>query len=69
MYQFIEDEKLGVLCRTEDSADIAEKLTFLMANSDEVRAMVERARREVVASYSWESQADNLVALYKRLDV
>jgi glycosyltransferase involved in cell wall biosynthesis len=69
VYQFIEDEKLGVLCRTEDSADIAEKITFLMANSEEVRTMVERARHEVVARYSWESQADNLVALYKRLEV
>jgi glycosyltransferase involved in cell wall biosynthesis len=68
VYQFIEDDKLGVLCNAEDYHDIADKLHYVMTGGAQIEDMVERSKLAVVEKYSWESQAQNLKALYSKLE-
>jgi glycosyltransferase involved in cell wall biosynthesis len=68
VYQFIEDEKLGVLCNAEDYRDIADKLHYLMTGGAQIEDMIQRSKRVVVEKYSWESQAAKLKALYMELE-
>jgi glycosyltransferase involved in cell wall biosynthesis len=46
---------------------LAEAMTELLDDDDRARAMGQRARRAAEQHYSWQSQADALVALYNEL--
>lgn len=67
VYQFIEDEKLGVLCNAEDYRDIADKLHYVMTGGAQIEDMIDRSNRVVVEKFSWESQAEKLKKLYASL--
>lgn len=67
VYQFIEDEQLGVVCNPDDVVEIAAKLRLLMAGGEEVEVMIKKASRAVVEKFSWESQSANLLKLYEEL--
>ena len=61
IYQFIEDEGLGLLCNAEDYREIAANIDTIMSGGSEIRRMIESARDAVGKKYSWDSQAANLL--------
>jgi glycosyltransferase involved in cell wall biosynthesis len=67
IYQFIEDEGLGLLCNAEDYREIAANIDTIMSGGSEIRRMIESARDAVGKKYSWDSQAANLLGLYEQL--
>jgi glycosyltransferase involved in cell wall biosynthesis len=67
IYQFIEDEGLGLLCNSEDYLQIAAKIEILMTGGLEIDRMIGNAGEAVRNKYSWESQSANLLVLYEEL--
>ena len=65
--EIVERDGVGLCVDPEDPAAAAEAIRWIADNPDEARAMGERGRRLVRERYNWQSQADALVGLYRRL--
>lgn len=65
----IKSENCGICIDTSSSHDLAGALDWLADNRKEADAMGGRAKQAVVSQYNWESQAQNLVEIYRKLSV
>lgn len=63
----LETHGCGVCVPPDSPRRLAEAMTSLLDDDGRARAMGERARRAVEQHYSWQSQADALIALYAEL--
>lgn len=60
-------EQCGLLVDQDDPAAIAGAVDWILDHPDEAEAMGRRGRAAVLARYNWESEAQKLLALYRRL--
>lgn len=65
----IKSENCGICIDTSSSRELAAALDWLADNRGEAVAMGARAKQAIVRHYNWESQARNLVEIYRKLDV
>jgi glycosyltransferase involved in cell wall biosynthesis len=65
--EIVETGKTGFIVPPGQAQPFAEKLIYLLKNSDEARQMGERARERIVSLFSLEQQARQTVALYERI--
>lgn len=64
---FIEHGKTGLLVKPRDVDSLVEALDFLLSHPEEAQAMGERARRVVLANYTWEKSAKKLMEVYREV--
>jgi len=57
----------GFTFRNGDEVDLAEKLSTLLGRAEALAQMGERARRHVLANYSWDTIALQMESLYRRV--
>lgn len=60
----VDDIGCGICVRPDRPEEIAEAIASLRADPGEARAMGERGRAAVLSRYRWETQEQNLLALY-----
>lgn len=60
----IEDGKTGLLFKSEDSADLANKILWALANTEKTQAIVDNAQTEV-KKYVWENIKEKLIKIYE----
>jgi glycosyltransferase involved in cell wall biosynthesis len=65
--EVLETHDCGICVPANSPRSLGEALMTLLHDDDRARAMGERARRAAEQHYSWQSQADALVALYAKL--
>ena len=63
----VEDAGCGLLIDPLDPQAIAEAMQWILDHPAEAEAMGRRGREAVEKHYNWETEAEKLVALYKRL--
>jgi len=63
----VETSRCGLLVDPLDARAIARAIGYLLEHPDEANAMGRRGRDAAMARYTWDSQADRLVALYDDL--
>jgi glycosyltransferase involved in cell wall biosynthesis len=63
---FIKECECGILVDPEDENEIADAIKFLFENERTAKEMGERGRALVSLKYSWEKEAENLLAFYSR---
>lgn len=60
----IEDGKTGLLFKSGDSADLANKILWALANTEKTQAIVNNAQIEV-KKYVWENIKEKLIKIYE----
>lgn len=60
----IEDGKTGLLFKSEDSADLANKILWALSNPQKTQRIVNEAQREV-QKYAWKNIKDKLINIYE----
>jgi len=65
--EVIEDGKEGLLADPVNPQDLAKKIRWLLADPEARRAMGQRGREKVVASFSVERVTDQIEALYRSI--
>lgn len=65
--KLLEAHGCGICVPPDSPRRLAEAITTLLDDDDGARAMGQRARRAAEQHYSWQSQADALIGLYKEL--
>ena len=65
--QVVERHNCGFCVSPYDSAQIAEKLRYLIDHPEEVRAMGQRGRTAVEQFYNWTSEANKLLNFYNQI--
>ena len=65
--EVIEDGKEGLLADPVNPQDLAKKIRSLLANPEARRAMGQRGREKVVASFTVERVTDQIEALYRSI--
>ena len=63
----VTDGKTGLLVEPRSMDSLAEALDFLLSHPEEAQAMGERARKLVLAEYTWEKNAEKTLEVYQRL--
>lgn len=63
--EIVEGAQCGLLVDPEDVAATTAAMQWILDNPDEAQAMGERGRRAVEQVYSWENEANTLVAFYR----
>jgi glycosyltransferase involved in cell wall biosynthesis len=67
--RIVNECKCGLIYESNNSEDLAQKVISLY-NDDELRnSMGENGNREVLQKYNWKSTAENLVNLYKKIQI
>lgn len=66
--EIVESAKCGLLVDPRDPNEIASAMAWVLDNPDEAEAMGQRGRDAILNCYSWETEAQTLIELYKRLD-
>jgi len=65
--ELVEGNGLGICVDPEDPEAAAEAALWLHSHPEEAQAMGERGRRLVREKFNWESQAEVLIAFYRRI--
>lgn len=65
--ELVEGNRVGICVDPEDPTGAVAAARWLVDHPDEARAMGERGRQLVRERFNWESQAEKLVAFYRRL--
>ena len=63
----VEDAGCGLLVDPLDPQAIADAMQWILDHPDEAEAMGRRGREAVEKHYNWETEAEKLIALYKKL--
>lgn len=63
----VEGNKCGLMVDPLNTDAIAEKINFLLSNPELQQEFGENGYHAVITNYSWESQAQNLLQLYKSI--
>ncbi len=63
----VEDAECGLLVDPLDPQAISEAMQWILDHPDKAEAMGKRGRAAVEKHYNWETEAEKLVALYKKL--
>ena len=64
---FLKEGETGLFCRSEDPADLAQKLAGLMQNDDLRSKLARNGRKLVESEYAWERIAGQMDKLLNRL--
>lgn len=59
--------KCGLLVDPESVSDVEKAVSFLLANPAEAEAMGKRGRQAVIDHFNWDSEAEHLKNLYKKV--
>lgn len=65
--RIVESENCGVIYKSEDSSDFAEKLIKLMNNASLLNEMGQRGKTAVEQKYNWNSASKKLIDLYRKI--
>lgn len=65
--RLIEKYKFGLLVNPDQPEDIAEKITYLLAHPDEMKAMGEKGKQLVLTEWNWSKEEEKLLWLYKEI--
>jgi glycosyltransferase involved in cell wall biosynthesis len=57
----------AVFCDSENPADIAEKINYVLSNPEKSKELANRGRERVFGEYNWENESKKLVQLYRGL--
>lgn len=63
----IEEYGIGMLVNPDQPEDIAEKITYLLAHPDEMKAMGEKGKQLVLTEWNWSKEEEKLLWLYKEI--
>jgi len=63
----VEGNDCGIMVDPESPEEIAEALEYLIDNPQQAKEMGENGRKAVEEKYSWDSEGEKLLALYKSL--
>jgi len=66
--RIIEEDKSGLIFKSEDSDDLASKILYLKYNPEEAKIMGENGRRAVLEKYNLKVASKELIALYESLE-
>ncbi|MFK8005348.1 MAG: glycosyltransferase family 4 protein [Saprospiraceae bacterium] len=66
--RIINETKSGLIFRSNDEKDLAEKIKYAYDNSDETKQMGVNGTKAVKEIYNWENTAKNLINLYKKIE-
>lgn len=66
--RILKDTASGVVFNSNDEESMAEQILFLHKNQEETSKMGLNGKKAVVKTYNWDSAANELVALYKRIE-
>jgi glycosyltransferase involved in cell wall biosynthesis len=66
-HELIEQPGFGLVADPEDPQEMAEKILAILEDPERGDEMGKRGRREIEATYNWESQTGNLLGLYDRI--
>jgi glycosyltransferase involved in cell wall biosynthesis len=67
IYEFVKKESIGFVVNPLNYVEISELLEKILLNDGPFQEMVETGYKAVEQKYSWESQAKNLLDLYKTI--
>lgn len=67
MGEVIDDGNTGLLVETGSVADLTEKLLFLIERPELRKEMGAKAREIVLENYTWQRNAERIIALYREL--
>ncbi|MEO8286472.1 MAG: glycosyltransferase family 4 protein [Chloroflexota bacterium] len=65
--EVVEDGVTGLLARPQDPADLADKISTLLANPEMAQRMGAAGREKVLAMFSWRAVGDRLEEVYRCL--
>ncbi|MCA1802993.1 MAG: glycosyltransferase family 4 protein [Rhodothermaceae bacterium] len=63
----VDTYKCGLLVDPESVSDVVKAVSFLLANPAEAEAMGKRGRQAVIDHFNWDSEAEHLKNLYKKV--
>jgi N,N'-diacetylbacillosaminyl-diphospho-undecaprenol alpha-1,3-N-acetylgalactosaminyltransferase len=63
--ELITDMKTGVLCKTCNSIDLAEKISLLLSDENLRRKLGQMANEYVSENHDWDIQAEKYIEVYK----
>lgn len=63
----VEESQCGFAIDPENIGEAAAKIRWLHENPEEAIAMGERGRQSIIDKYSWSSQQENLIGLYRNM--
>ncbi|MEN9441420.1 MAG: hypothetical protein RLZ33_1497 [Bacteroidota bacterium] len=67
LYEFVKEKEIGFLVDPLNPIEIANQIERILTNEENIEKIINAAISEVSANYSWESQAENLLELYKTI--
>lgn len=65
--EMIDDEVNGLLCNPNDSADLADKINYALANKDILDDLGINARKKIVKEYSPGYRAEKMITIYEQI--
>lgn len=70
-FQYWEEvfKDVAVFCNPKDSKAIADSITSIICNVENAKNMGKKGRQLIIEKYSWESESQKLVDIYKQLAI
>ncbi len=65
--RILSDTEAGVIFKSNDESDLAEKVISLYKNPKLMKTMGENGKRGVIEKYNWDKAAEKLINLYKNI--
>ncbi|MFH0948662.1 MAG: glycosyltransferase family 4 protein, partial [Elusimicrobiota bacterium] len=65
--EMIDDKVNGLLCNPNDSADLADKINYALANKDILEDLGVNARKKIVKEYSPGYRAEKMITIYEQI--